>query len=105
MDPLAFITGSRIYGHPTKDSDIDLVIYTDQETKELLIALSDTGKQPCKFGKLNLILTTDKDEYNSWLVAKFSCMVLSPITKERAVEIHNIAREILGVYYNDESGN
>ena len=62
----SFITGSHIYGKPTSDSDIDLVIFVDQETKDKLIELSNTGKMPCRFGKLNLIFALFKNQDSLW---------------------------------------
>ncbi len=66
----AFITGSRVYGkQPTSDTDIDLVVHCDQKTADLLRSLSDIGKKPVRYGKLNLILLTTEEEFAAWLVA------------------------------------
>jgi len=84
----AFITGSRVYGKiPTSETDIDLVIQCDEKTAELLRKLSDIGKEPVRYGKLNLILLTSEEEFASWLVANAGLKVKAtkgPIGKELA---------------------
>jgi Kef-type K+ transport system membrane component KefB len=62
---LSFITGSRAYGTPRPDSDVDLVILTDEDTATALRTLSD-GKGAVRFGKLNLVVCTTQDEYAVW---------------------------------------
>jgi hypothetical protein len=62
----AFITGSRAYGTPTAISDIDLVVFLDKEEKELLEALCFSGTKAVRFGKLNLIIVTNKGQYWAW---------------------------------------
>jgi hypothetical protein len=75
----AFVTGSRKYGRPTKNSDIDLVIFTSQADCDLLKELSEEANEDCngyfyenragmslRFGNLNLIITTTKKHYDIW---------------------------------------
>lgn len=62
----AFITGSRAYGRPKKSSDVDLVIRCDEETAKLLIKKSELGKEPVRFGKLNLIICTTDEQFAVW---------------------------------------
>ena len=69
----AFITGSRAYGQPTSESDLDLVILVDEHTKSLLTTLSDSGKEPIRFGKLNIIACTSEEEFTVW---KYGTLVL-----------------------------
>lgn len=61
----AFLTGSRVYGNPNDDSDIDLVIRVDRETKEKLIELAGGGSV-VRFGKLNLLICATDQEYWAW---------------------------------------
>jgi predicted nucleotidyltransferase len=68
-----FITGSRAYGEPTNESDIDLVVMVDASARNLLRMLSDTpeatrGIVVVRFGKLNLILPEDEAELAVWKV-------------------------------------
>ena len=100
----AFITGSHEYGKPKSDSDVDLVIFVNHLTKERLIELSDTGKMPCKFGKLNLIFATTEEEYGAWLLGKNLCYVRKPLTKEQAIVQHDSARLIFDIEYDHDSG-
>jgi predicted nucleotidyltransferase len=103
----AFLTGSQVYGKPTDESDIDLVVLMDIDTQEQLLDLSG-GKFPIKFGKLNIIAASTDIQYLAWLEAKRQCLVekketRKPLDKERAVEIHTKVREFLNVPYSGES--
>jgi len=72
----AFITGSKALASDSGESDVDLVVLVDQETKEKLIGLSDLGKLPCRYGGktgLNLILCTSSFEYVVWRGALRVC--------------------------------
>lgn len=78
----AFLTGSRVYGEPREDSDIDLVVQvTPKEYQKLLDQCSPPpgsndpdyfrlGVFSLRFGKLNLICTTNHGEgpkhYEVW---------------------------------------
>ena len=59
----AFLTGSLLYGFPTSDSDIDLVIFCSEKEKELLLNNSDNNCIPIKYSKLNLIICTEEKQY------------------------------------------
>jgi len=100
----SFITGSHIYGKPTSDSDIDLVIFVNQETKDKLIELSDTGKMPCRFGKLNLIFATNEEEYGAWLLGKILCKEEFELNKKDAFQLHEKARLLFSTQYDHDSG-
>jgi Nucleotidyltransferase domain len=63
--PKAFLTGSRVYGQPTPESDVDLVVFISEEDKETLVKLADTAL-PIRFGKLNVIALTNEDEFYAW---------------------------------------
>lgn len=83
----ALLTGSRAYGTPRDDSDIDLVVFGTQELVETLTRLatreehpeikfnkgtgsSDRGLEQCqgtfRFGRLNLIVVTDIRDFEIW---------------------------------------
>lgn len=40
---MSFLTGSRVYGTPREDSDIDLVVLVHQEELDLLHKLSESS--------------------------------------------------------------
>lgn len=68
----AFITGSRVYGKPKPDSDIDLVVFADYQTRTMLESMSDDKPSDpftpttIRFGKLNVIVCEDFDEFVAW---------------------------------------
>lgn len=99
----AFITGSQAYGTAHCKSDVDLVIVVDAATKEKLIALSDLGSWPIRFGSLNLVVidADDEDLYKAWRKATKECTRIAEqcgtITKEKVIEIHERIREEAGV--------
>jgi len=72
-----FITGSHAYGKPNEQSDIDLVLYLDPGTTELLIQMSDTKSIPVRYGNLNLILCRTDEEYTSWEITTSNLVQLS----------------------------
>lgn len=90
----SFITGSRDYGSPTANSDIDLVILVSKEDAEFLKRQSDLGNLPTKFGKLNLIIADNENDFNIWFMARELCRKAArktpenKISRSKAVEIH-----------------
>lgn len=112
----SFITGSQIYGKPNEQSDIDLVIFGDNDLKKELRsfqgprtiqAQSKTRNGPIKFGNLNLIVVTDEIEYLAWLHSLRKCRALSlenEVKKSQAIHIHDEVRNFLGLNYNNNSG-
>jgi hypothetical protein len=91
---LPFVTGSRAYGTPKKDSDVDLVVVADFDDDFFVSMLwdfadardgSDCGS--LHFGNLNIIFV-DADEYDRWKKARDRCIAERPVTRERAIEIH-----------------
>ena len=104
MKPFPFITGSRAYGTPKYDSDIDLVVLMPADELEALIeiqgtletkheniySLDDTGnKVPShsfKFGRLNLICFTDPKEFAGWQAATVLLKSQRPVTRDYAIK-------------------
>lgn len=82
----AFITGSRAFGTPRDDSDLDLVILTDAETKNAVVEFSELGKQPVRFGKLNLIVVTSIEEFEAYATARKECLPYS--SRDKAFAVH-----------------
>jgi predicted nucleotidyltransferase len=91
----AFLTGSRAYGVPREDSDIDLVVYIDpSELTKLAEALGtdvndDNSYAPSMSvveGRLNLVIVSEPEEYDTWLAVTDSLKKQAPVSKEQAVE-------------------
>ena len=71
----AFVTGSQAYGRPRPDSDIDIVLWVEPETRKKLFALSEQqrkeGKIPaagnsCYLTNVNLVLIDSPDQFDMW---------------------------------------
>lgn len=90
----SFITGSRVYGSPRDDSDLDIVVLVNPELAKLLADLCDPMKPGEKgvyrFGKLNLIVTFTQEEFACWKIATDDLIALSlkgnPATREEAIK-------------------
>lgn len=90
-----FLTGSRVYGRPRADSDIDLVLRVTPEAGQEFRALGEPlsrypaiTSESVRFGNLNLILCYTDEAFASWMKAKDQCILHAPINRHRAVEIH-----------------
>lgn len=89
----AFVTGSRAYGIPRHDSDIDLVILVDKEDLNLLLAMGQEidegngGYDPedarcLRFGTLNLLCCLSAKHFDVWKTG-------TEILKKRALGIND----------------
>lgn len=89
----AFLTGSRRYGTPREDSDIDVVILCEEgdDTKGkdwlsgLLWGAKDPDSKTCKFGKLNLVTFCSENRFNDWKRVTEELEKRKPVTREEAV--------------------
>jgi len=103
------LTGSRAYGTPREDSDIDIVmlgetdedynvfvglkfmanptIPTVEECKEQLYAGN------LKFGRLNLILVNCPDTFDIWKQGTTLLKEFAPVTRDQAVYVLKGLRE------------
>lgn len=85
----AFLIGSRVYGTPRPDSDLDLVILAEPEVRRALYDFADTEpKGPLRFGNLNIIVATTVEEYRTWgqaLLTALDDSRFEPITRDEAV--------------------
>lgn len=98
----SFITGSYRYGTPTDKSDIDLVVYVDKGTQGLLEDYNENENEqeledcygpryaPVRFGRLNLILITDKKEFKIWERCSNDLERKKPVLREEAVRYINL---------------
>lgn len=102
-----FITGSRCYGEPTEESDLDLVVPMPAEVankiwEELFPEKPETEYglgdfSVFRFGQLNLIATHTERAYDAWKVGTDKCVAQllkkrKALTRSEAVTI--IRREL-----------
>lgn len=94
----AFLTGSRRYGIPKENSDIDLVVFMDpEEAKKLLVLVGrdlrneNSAASPkgfsVRFGNLNLLIETDIGHYQDWVDGTAELVAASPVSRETAVAV------------------
>lgn len=93
-----FITGSRAYGSPSDDSDLDIVIRCDRYVAAVVEAL--VGKSSSDYdhesvsvqcGNVNLHLCTTDREYDRWKLGTRSCEVVAPIDRDTAKKLMRVA--------------
>ena len=95
----SFITGSRAYGTPRPDSDIDLVVLVSPDDLAKLVELSDKQsdfghpggehyEDGCflRFGPLNLICVTDQTHFETWKKGTDELIAKKPVTRDEAIE-------------------
>lgn len=87
---ICFITGSRAYGYPREDSDVDLVVGVSGDDAMELWKHGSSGEASCRFGKLNLITfhldsSTGPDRFKEWRRVHDSLVARKPVTREEAV--------------------
>lgn len=83
-----FLTGSRVYGTPKEDSDLDMVILIEEEEeRDYILALKDNpNAKMTMFGNINLIVVKSEDEYYAWKSATELLESKKPVTKKKAKE-------------------
>lgn len=89
----AFITGSRCYGTPRPDSDLDLVVLVDEDTLEQLESMAEELEPSVpgveyatlRFGLLNVIALLDEGDFNTWRDVTRQLYERRPVTREQAV--------------------
>src|SRR5208283_96062 len=98
----AFITGSRAYGTPRLDSDIDLVIQYNAATAALLRKESE-AKNTVRFGRLNVIIAGDDPEMAAWQLGTDALQrevaAHGPFDKETTHGRFEKLREMVGIEY------
>ena len=91
----AFITGSRAYGTPHEDSDLDLVVFTDTQTiLKMLEFIGDEhqlnyqtpNSTQFTVGGLNFIMTNDYAIYRAWLDGTKVLKTKAPVSRETAIK-------------------
>jgi predicted nucleotidyltransferase len=97
-DYRAFVTGSRRYGYPKPDSDLDIVVLVDPADLELMKQVASaaviapeeykgSGAVSMRFGKLNLICTTRKEAYDVWLEGTEELDARKPVLRDDAIKL------------------
>jgi hypothetical protein len=101
----AFLTGSRAYGTPHEKSDIDLVVMMDEsELDRLLNVACDSSNSEAieqynsetaclRFGNLNLLIVTRREDYDAWWEGTTELTARSPVTRDEAVAVFQAKRE------------
>lgn len=113
----AVVTGSRAYGTPRPDSDLDLVVLLAPddvarvvEALEIEVPEDKAGQfyptLQVKLGKLNLIMETDVDRFHVWRKGTRVLKGMAPVTREQAVDTFKAMRreleEVDNFTFNEE---
>jgi len=84
----SFMTGSRVYGTPRPDSDVDVVVLVSLDDATDLWAESQS-ENSVRYGHLNLILCTDtekgREKFKVWKEVTEYLKSQKPVTREKAV--------------------
>lgn len=101
MNRPILLTGSRCYGAPRPDSDIDLVVFAPPLSRALF-ALEEAGigqgvdvnraSFPLRFGVLNLIVCKTAEAHDAWAqgteaLVEEARTSQAPVSRQRAVEV------------------
>lgn len=102
----AFITGSRAYGVPRFDSDLDVVLLIeDADTRGHFIQHADSilgqsaGDQndlatlSVKCGTVNFIICKSKEQFDLWKRGTDDLLKNRPVLRQQAIEYFNALRE------------
>lgn len=96
---MALITGSRVYGTPREDSDVDLVLKITASEFEILRQLADpqdeedtpyNGLPHIRFGRLNIIPCIHQATYTAWKRGTRNLIACRPVTRDEAVHEFDI---------------
>lgn len=92
----AFVTGSRAYGTPRPDSDVDLVVPIDAAAlRELLDVVNEDEVSSgsgyhgvsLRFGRLNLICVTGPRQLDAWSSGTKALKAKAPVARDEAVAL------------------
>ncbi len=91
----SFLTGSRVYGTPRLDSDVDLVVLVSLDDHSKLWQNRDTSLDhdasgvTIRYGDLNIIALIDDEEgrkqFDIWNTVTEELKLKAPVTKEQAI--------------------
>lgn len=94
--PQPFLTGSRAYGTPRDNSDYDIVCLLDAERATALASVFP-GRQISLtrdirwIGPINLIVCTQREDYEQWKEVTDALIAMKPVTREAAIQAFNEA--------------
>lgn len=91
----SFLTGSQVYGTPTEESDVDLVVQMTADEMDKLAHFSEGtisfDEYGCgrsfRFGKLNVIAISGDRLFELWKESTEACKAIKPVTKAEAKAI------------------
>lgn len=91
----AFLTGSRVYGTPTEESDVDLVVQMTATEMDKLGWFAEEAfgfdEYGCgrsfRFGKLNVIAISGDKLFQLWKESTEACEAIKPVNKVEAKAI------------------
>lgn len=97
----AFITGSRAYGIPTSESDIDLVVRVSSSVADELRKVSE-DKDTIRFGRLNLIVCETDTEFAIWKIGTAKMLQQKrefkyKFSREKAKKLLDEVRDWVGI--------
>lgn len=97
LRPNAILTGSRVYGSPKPNSDVDLVLLMTGPQANALAVFADQDPGPkhsqsasgfsLRFGRLNLIIETDPVKFEVWVRGTEQLTAMKPVTRSQAVAL------------------
>ena len=98
----AFITGSRAYGVPKENSDIDLVLPLPKEVIKILRPWGEDGSNcpgstSMKFGRLNLIIPDSPESIAVWEQGTAQLIAHGPVTRKAAMDLFHKMRRAAGI--------
>lgn len=100
----AIVTGSRAYGHPKPESDLDLVVQLAggdivRVVEALGLEIPKDQEGTCyptlqfKSGRLNLIMETDPERFEVWRKGTRTLKAMAPVTRDQAVALFRDLRK------------
>lgn len=88
---MAILGGSRAYGTPREDSDVDLVVQLSIEDEILLReGLGLDAQGTLRIGNLNLIVARTDEQYELWRSGIEMLKEMAPVTRQEAIEFFDV---------------
>lgn len=93
----AFLTGSRAYGTPRFDSDVDLCLLVSKEDEAKLRKMYGQQDGTIRCEDLNLIPLTDPKKFGAWAKATEYLKGIAPVDRETAVKAIKYEEKLVGI--------
>jgi hypothetical protein len=103
MSHEAFLIGSRAYGNPKVDSDVDLVVYMSPDDAKTLLENADMSIRhdelyhSCRYGNLNIMVCVDDAYYDTWVKGNKVLRLCKPVTRDVAIATFEHCRKHAGI--------